>query len=330
MLFRSKNSKSGASPEGPFPAEPDPKTGKLPLVTRGARKGLPVSDRLQYYHKGQPMAPMSRHSYLAYLPTVEFGPGMTSGSEIRNAWPKLNERRKTALVMSLYPRTQVDPKLAANVVKMLDTAIGTEVTETRQEPQDPELHRARAYARGHYTGVQDDPELAFDKWVQRSLMHSSQDDKLQDQILKVLSGKVDALEKQIQQLQKPMGENQGWAATFTNEADGITTGTGVTGGMTASYQNRYNQPVDEAKIHFSDPRTPVNLYYITPKLQAQGRVQNIAHNIPYSTVMPLIKRLQEKYPNMNSEYMVWYPLGHDRYGKRLSEQSDYIEESCKK
>ena len=126
------------------------------------------------------LEPFDRHAYMAYLPTVEFGPGMTSGSEIRNAWPKLNERRKTALVMSLYPRTQVDPKLAANVVKMLDTAIGTEVTETRQEPQDPELHRARAYARGHYTGVQDDPELAFDKWVQRSLMHSSQDDKLQD------------------------------------------------------------------------------------------------------------------------------------------------------
>ena len=42
-----KNSKNGPSPEGPFPAEPDPRTGQLPLVTRGARKGLPVSDRLQ-------------------------------------------------------------------------------------------------------------------------------------------------------------------------------------------------------------------------------------------------------------------------------------------
>jgi len=120
-----KNSQSGPSPEGPFPAEPDPKTGQLPLVTRGARKGLPVSDRLQYYQPGQPMAPMSRHSYLAYLPTVEFGPGMTSGSEIRTAWPKLNEKRKTALIMSLYPTTQANPKLAANVVQMLDNAMGT-------------------------------------------------------------------------------------------------------------------------------------------------------------------------------------------------------------
>ena len=68
--------------------------------------------------------PFAEHAYMAYLPTVEFGPGMTSATEIRTAWPQLNEKRKTALVMSLYPQTQSNPKLAANVVKMLDTAIG--------------------------------------------------------------------------------------------------------------------------------------------------------------------------------------------------------------
>lgn len=77
--------------------------------------------------KGQSdLAPMAQHAYMAYLPTVEFGPGMTSATEIRNAWPTLNEKRKTALVMSLYPKTQTNPKLAATVVKMLDTAIGSE------------------------------------------------------------------------------------------------------------------------------------------------------------------------------------------------------------
>jgi len=68
--------------------------------------------------------PMSQHAYMAYLPTVEFGPGMTSATEIRGAWPQLNEKRKTALVMSLYPKTQTNPKLAATVVKLLDTALG--------------------------------------------------------------------------------------------------------------------------------------------------------------------------------------------------------------
>jgi hypothetical protein len=75
--------------------------------------------------------PMNKHAYMTYLPTVEFGPGMTSATEIRTAWPELNDKRKTALVMSLYPKTQTNPKLATNVVKMLDTAIGGELEETR-------------------------------------------------------------------------------------------------------------------------------------------------------------------------------------------------------
>lgn len=69
--------------------------------------------------------PLSQRAYMAYLPTVEFGPGMTSATEIRGAWPKLNEKRKTALVMSLYPKTQTNSRLAATVVKLLDTAMGT-------------------------------------------------------------------------------------------------------------------------------------------------------------------------------------------------------------
>jgi hypothetical protein len=75
------------------------------------------------------LEPFARHAYMAYLPTVEFGPGMTSATEIRTAWPTLNPKRKTALVMSLYPDTQKNPKLAANVVAMLDTAIGSELAE---------------------------------------------------------------------------------------------------------------------------------------------------------------------------------------------------------
>jgi hypothetical protein len=80
----------------------------------------PVSDR---------MAPMTQHAYMAYLPTVTFGPGMRSATEIRTAWPELDERRRMALVMSLYPNTQNNPKLANTVVKMLNTAMGAELTE---------------------------------------------------------------------------------------------------------------------------------------------------------------------------------------------------------
>jgi len=81
-------------------------------------------------YTGKDVQPFGKHAYMAYLPTVEFGPGITSATEIRNAWPKLDDRRKTAMVMSLYPVTQKNPKLAANVVKMLDMGMGTELDES--------------------------------------------------------------------------------------------------------------------------------------------------------------------------------------------------------
>ena len=124
---------------------------------------------LQPWLGAEKLEPFAKHAYMAYLPTVEFGPGLTSATQIRTAWPTLDERRKTALVMSLYPRTQGNTKLAATVVKLLDAAIGT------------------------------------------------------------------------------VAENQGWAATLeTVSANGTIANTsGAGAGMTASYQRRDNQPVDE-------------------------------------------------------------------------------------
>ena len=99
-----------------------------PPVPGGVKKDGTAS-YLQPLMGAKSLDPFAQHAYMAYLPTVEFGPGMTSATEIRTAWPQLNEKRKTALVMSLYPATQSNPALAKNVVKMLDTAIGTEITE---------------------------------------------------------------------------------------------------------------------------------------------------------------------------------------------------------
>ena len=100
---------------------------KPPQAGGNKKDGSPAY--LQPLAGQQNIRPFKEHAYMAYLPTVEFGPGMTSATEIRTAWPKLNDKRKTALVMSLYPQTQQNPALAANVVAMLDTAIGTELNE---------------------------------------------------------------------------------------------------------------------------------------------------------------------------------------------------------
>jgi len=69
------------------------------------------------------LQPFSRHAYMAYLPTVEFGPGMTSATEIRQTWPDLDDTAKSDLVQNLYPRTKGNDRLTDSVVQMLNTAI---------------------------------------------------------------------------------------------------------------------------------------------------------------------------------------------------------------
>lgn len=86
--------------------------------------------------------PMDQRAYMAYLPTVEFGPGMTSATEIRTAWPTLNDRRRTALVMSLYPRTQGNPQLADTVVQMLNLAI---IGQENSEPDQTQTKESLDY-----------------------------------------------------------------------------------------------------------------------------------------------------------------------------------------
>ncbi len=71
-------------------------------------------------YTGKNLQPFSKHAYMAYLPTVEFGPGITSASEIRSLWPRLNDRKKMALVMSLYPNVQKNQQLINMVIKMMD------------------------------------------------------------------------------------------------------------------------------------------------------------------------------------------------------------------
>ena len=177
---------------------------------------------------GKNMEPMNKHGYMAYLPTVEFGPGMTSATEIRGAWPTLNEKRKTALVMGLYPKTQKNPKLAQTVVKMLDMAIG---------------------------GLQ---------------------------------------EHFPQQLAQ--------------------------GGMTASYQARDNQPIDEVRIH--DPKS-VDLYFRPDPVSAKKRL--IGRNIPARAIDMMIQAVCRKYGVYPEDFEWTAAKGSaDPFGRVVDE--DYLEE----
>ena len=70
------------------------------------------------------MEPMSKHAYMDYMPTVQFG-GMTSATEIRGKWPEMDQREKTNLIATLYPATKSKPGSADKVVEIFDTVLGT-------------------------------------------------------------------------------------------------------------------------------------------------------------------------------------------------------------
>lgn len=127
-----RSDKDKNEPPIPWRLGPD---GKPPI----GKKGKPLSDRLlDYPGDGKPLYPASKHVYIDYLKTVEFGPGITSASEIRKEWPTLDEKTKLERVVSLYPATQKNPKLAQSVVKIFDQVIGEQISEEIDNSWDEE------------------------------------------------------------------------------------------------------------------------------------------------------------------------------------------------
>jgi hypothetical protein len=199
---------------------------KQPLAGGVKKNGEPAY--LQPLLGAKRLEPFARHAYMAYLPTVEFGPGMTSATEIRTAWPTLNNKRKTALVMSLYPATQNNPRLSATVVKMLDTAIGNELDESKDSnPQMIDVfYRPVPNSRARRVVARNIPATVLDRLLE----------KLSDKF----GVPVESFEWEESD---SVDENQGFAATLEN--NGQTAGTPAIGGMWAGYQQRENQPVAE-------------------------------------------------------------------------------------
>ena len=85
---------------------------------------------LQAY-KVRDRQPMSKHAYMDYMPTVQFG-GMTSATEIRNKWPDMEEHEKANLIATLYPATKNRPGSADKVIEIFDTVLGTNQVEEAQ------------------------------------------------------------------------------------------------------------------------------------------------------------------------------------------------------
>ena len=209
---------------------------KQPLAGGVKKNGEPAY--LQPLLGAKQLEPFSKHAYMAYLPTVEFGPGMTSATEIRTAWPTLNNKRKTALVMSLYPKTQINPKLAATVVKMLDTAIGGGVDESKDSNRQmiDVFYRPVPNSRARRVVAQNIPESVLDR------------------LLEKLSNKFGVpIESFEWEKSNSVDENQGFAATLEAKS---TKCPPATQDITLNLKNR-QKAIDEYAMVLSTQTCPI-------------------------------------------------------------------------
>jgi len=105
---------------------------KPPQAGGVKRDGSPAY--LQPYTRNK-LEPFSQHGYMAYLPTVQFGPGMTSATEIRAKWPGMTPEEKISLVKTMYPSTATRDAAAGKIVSMLDEILAPAMAENMQGAQ---------------------------------------------------------------------------------------------------------------------------------------------------------------------------------------------------
>jgi len=98
--------------------------------------------------------------------------------------------------------SQAIQKFKAENERQAREAIAQGVNEASDQTNDSDLNAIKNYARSHYPNLAADPESAFDKWVQRSLMHSNVDDHEMDQKIRRMAAEIASLKTKIQSLKQ--------------------------------------------------------------------------------------------------------------------------------
>jgi len=104
---------------------------------------------LQPLKRGAPEN-MNQHGFMTYLPTVQFGPGMTSATEIRAKWAGMSDEEKADLVNNLYPMSSAP--VASKAIEIFNNVLAEEkevVSMPMGSLQEPEgkLHPIAQYVR---------------------------------------------------------------------------------------------------------------------------------------------------------------------------------------
>jgi hypothetical protein len=82
-------------------------------------------------YKRTGLAPMSQHGYMAYLPVAQFGPGMTSATEIRAKWPEMTPNQKAGLIKTIYPGAANNAAATEKLIEIFNSVL--EIKETVEE-----------------------------------------------------------------------------------------------------------------------------------------------------------------------------------------------------
>ena len=208
---------------------------KPPQAGGVRRDGTPAY--LQPY-TGRDLAPLSQQGYMAYLPTVEFGPGLTSATQIRDRWPGMDDNQKQTLLAQMYPALQAKPAAVAKIQDLFDQIMGRAVKEQQDRIMPPG-------GLGSYTPESLERAVAQHMQEVIGYLRAGEYDKVDYMLYRwgVIESKVRALRDYYATIRR---EGQGWAATYTEET-GQMAGTPASG-LRASYQDRENQPMDEDYI----------------------------------------------------------------------------------
>jgi hypothetical protein len=278
-------------------------------------------------YTGKDVQPFGKHAYMAYLPTVEFGPGIKSATEIRNAWPTLNDKRKTAMVMSLYPVTQKNPKLATNVVKMLDMGMGNELAEGEVIPfKQPSKTLT-------WQQVPRDILLLANDWFWASEDNSGLAATIDPE------GFGNGTANDVKYLTAKL-QQKGWTIDFNDEYDGpgefnlrltnkrgqtvllsVEDAQSFTGWAKGTSQYDLNEgPYVQRIVH----PNKVNLYL---------RVSNkkppvlMATELPYYLFDKFVAKVIQKYPQFKQTDFSFKPADKAIRETKLSESADYLDEN---
>ena len=105
-----------------------------PLPDQIRKKDGKMGYLLSYPGKDERLKPFADHGYIDYLPVAEFSGGMTSATEIRNAWPKLDELGKIELIKGMYPGAEMTVPKVKKISQILDSVLIGELVESFVDP----------------------------------------------------------------------------------------------------------------------------------------------------------------------------------------------------